>query len=211
MRYFVARFRRLTGLAVLEDKLSLSCDLSRNAVDEVGHRGNKHREASHHRVRELHGPVLVRIGELADPLKEVSSAGNGFVERLEFFEFGPIRGCDVFPIPARAPLYGVRIDGELNAARVIRLDTLEVTHGELPCEVVERTAEIVDRVPRDQTPVIADFYDLFNTKDDRALFAIKLAPQGDYVRVGMPCLPDSPQVVDVHLSARDLSPGAFKI
>lgn len=86
-------------------------------------------------------------------------------------------------------------------------DPAQVNNGELIHEVVKGGAEVLNGVPEDEWPILADLYHAVNAVDHGPLFRVEIPPKGDQVRVWSPGFFDLPaQSVDMFFRSVKLRP-----
>jgi hypothetical protein len=108
------------------------------------------------------------------------------VERLETCELVGVSGVHVFPVDMGGPVVFVRNDRELDMPDYLsirRRDAVEMTYRQLPGKVVQGASQVVQRIPNDQAPVVADLYEAVNPVDHGPLVWLILSPQRDTFRV----------------------------
>jgi hypothetical protein len=127
--------------------------------------------------RDLNRPVFVAIRQGFQHNERMRQTHRGcdgiVVERLEVFQLGGIGGVEEFPRPFGA----IGLKGELDRIPILWFDSIAMTYRQLPGEVIEGPAQIVDRIPDNQTPAIINLYEAVNVEDNRALVAVELAAE----------------------------------
>lgn len=158
-----------------------------------------------------HPAVLVYVGR---PIEQEQSVGLG-IGQLEGLE--PLQEVDVVlshvgqvPIRALDPFGWIGFDRKLNIPGLVisRLDPGQGSDRELPRQVIERPAQIVDGVTDQQGPVVSDLYDALDAPHDRPILVVVLVPERNVVRMwtnfGL-------KLVDMHFRPFELGPTTGEI
>lgn len=226
-KYFVARLRRIAWRPC--DDLNIMLVGGKNWKAVRPRRRRLQRERITKSARELQGPVLIGVREFRNlskgmqnpeswrnecaPGRNIDLFSSSPAEWLEFAELDGVAQTHVFPMPMLPPSPFVRVNGELNAGGLgRRYASFVMTQSQLPREIVESRSEVVNRIPRDQAPVVADLYGSLDAVDEGSaigapLFWLELFYEGD----GMRFISNLPQNanskrVDVHFGMINLSP-----
>lgn len=185
-RYFIANLQRVRRLGRDDADTPVLFNNRRNTVDKVEVVRPNVTDLMGHRINKFKYPVLIRVRDFAEAIEEVlTDESRGGIERLELFEFIGVGRQHEFPVRRRKPFGFVVHDGELDfpGLRFRGRDTVKIAQGQLPCEVVERGSEVVNRVSDDQAPVVAHLYEAVHAINNCPLISLELSPEGHDCRV----------------------------
>ncbi len=112
-------------------------------------------------------PVFIDVVESVEPGQSTQGVSENLFlvigrhfERLELFDFCSIFGEHVYPIAMGGPLVSVENDGKLdlfNYATFRWCSAIVLANGELPCEMIKSTPQIMKRVASNQSPIVRNF------------------------------------------------------
>lgn len=172
-------------------------------------------------VCQMNAPVLIDVVDAVEPAEDFKGMTNAFssglrpkIERLEAFELISIGAVHPLIMDTVSPFAFFDDDREMDAfnnCSIGGFDAVEMTQSQLPGQVVEGAADIMNSVSNNETPVIRDIYHALNADNDSPIFRLVLAPERDRATISINFLDLDLQRVYVRFSTFELSPGAGKI